>query len=246
MQAYDTIFLLIVLATAFYGWRKGLSNQVASIVSLVVSSLVAMRYQPALAPKINLAPPLNMWAASIVLFMGTAFVIWIVFRQIRSSIEAMKLGEFDYQMGAVLGAAKGFLIASILTVGAYSLLGGQSEAIIRSKSAYAVAQFLGVIEPMIPTDFHGLIAPYLARFEMGIEGLPPDGYPPVGGYGPPGRPSSYDTPMPPSYGGPPGGTAGGSLYPPSRDPGYLPPGATPWQSGTQDDWRATSGDERRF
>ncbi len=240
MQAYDTIFLLIVLATAFYGWRKGLSNQVASIVSLIASSLVAMNYQQVVAEQIDLAPPLNKWAASIVLFLGTALLIWIVFRQIRSSIEAMKLGEFDYQMGALMGAAKGFLIASIVTVGAYSLFGGQSEAIIRSKSAYVVAQFLGVIEPMIPADFHGLIEPYLARFEQGIDGLSP------GGYAPPGSPPPYDYPAPPGYGGVNGAPSGGSFYPPDRGPNYLPPGATPWQNGTQENWRATSGDEQRF
>ena len=42
-----------------------------------------------------------------VLYLLTSLAIWIVFRFISSVIERVKLKEFDRQMGALFGLAKG-------------------------------------------------------------------------------------------------------------------------------------------
>ena len=250
MHAYDVIFGLIVLGTAFYGWRKGLATQIASIVSIVASSYVAMNFQDIVATKIDLAAPLNRWAAAILLFMGTAFAIWLVFRQVRTSIEALKLKEFDYQMGALLGAAKGFLVACMLTVGAYSLFPSQAETISDSRSAWVVARALTVAQPFIPQNFRGMLEPYLARFELapqsgsGYEAYP--GLDPEPEYAMPGAP-----PYPGGY--PQGGYApvAPPVYPPqsSGSPGppaeYLPPGATPWNGPPVSPGAVRLGEEPR-
>ena len=72
MQPYD-IFMLIVLvgATAFGAW-KGMAWQLASIGSVILSAIVALRCGGLLAPHISAEEPWNEFLAMAVLFAGTS------------------------------------------------------------------------------------------------------------------------------------------------------------------------------
>ena len=146
--------LLIVLAGAFFGWRKGLATQVASIVSVAASFFVAINFQAYVTPHIDANPPLNGIAAFVILFVGTWIVAWMAFGFVRSWIESLKLKVFDYQMGALLGGFKGFLVASVLMILALSILQeDQHSAIIHSRSGTIISRFLAVAEPRLPEQF---------------------------------------------------------------------------------------------
>ncbi len=162
MQIYDLIVLLIILIAAFMGWRKGLATQVASIVSLVASYLVAVNFRTVLASKIDAPPIFANGAAMLILFLGTSMIIWLIFRQIKGSIEALKLGEFDHQMGGIFGAFKGFLIASLITLFGVSLLGDQvvQETIISSRSGHIITSFLNSAHSIMPAELHESLEPY--------------------------------------------------------------------------------------
>ncbi len=247
MEIYDTIVLLIVLAGAFFGWRKGLATQVASIVSIVASYMVAVNFRATLAEKIDAAPPWNTFAAMLLLYLGTSLIIWLAFRQVRSTIEAMKLREFDHQMGALFGAAKGFILACVVTLFAVTLLHeNQRQTIMHSQSGYLIARFLNNTAPFMPQEVRNFLGPYLDRLELdrlerrlesypgGLQADP--GYPvpnstyPSGNYAQPGYPQlPYPSPAtypPPSTYPVPSTLPGNPATAAQPSPIYIPPGAT--------------------
>lgn len=215
MQIYDTIVLLIILIAAFFGWRKGLATQIASIVSIAASYLVAVNFRSTLAAHIDASPPWNTFASMLILYLGTSIVIWLLFRQVRSTIEAMKLGEFDQQMGALFGAAKGFLIACIITLFTVTLLKPETmqDTIIGSRSGYLIASFLNRAESVMPAELHRYVGPYLDNLDAHMGTGQPTGYP--------GQPAPYPGQQPPQqYGGQPGYSPTPTTYP--QQPGTYP------------------------
>jgi len=229
MGIYDTIVLLVVLAGAFFGWRKGFATQVASIVSVSASFFVAMNFQGYVTPHIDASPPMNGIAAFVILFVATWIVAWLAFGLVRSWIESLKLKEFDYQMGALFGGFKGFLVACVLMIVALSVLQqDQHVAILGSRSGQIISKFLTMAEPILPEQFRLMAGPFLSPIR---DALPP-GYDP--GYLP-GSPQPGYSPQPmysPYATQPP-------YELPVQDSTYPPPGTTPWQP-TQDGWRANS------
>src|SRR6187401_319624 len=133
MQAYD-LFMLIVLALAVvWGAWKGLAWQIASLASITLSYFVALQFRQPLAGVINASPPWNVFSAMLILFLGTGLVVWIGFNLVSEAIERVKLKEFDRQLGAIFGAAKGVLLCVLITLFSVALLGdGQRQAICNS------------------------------------------------------------------------------------------------------------------
>lgn len=169
MGIYDLLVLGLVLATTFFGWRKGLSTQIASIVSIMASFAVAVRFREPVAEHIDAAEPWNKFAAMLLLYLGTSLVIWLFFRQVQSSIHRMRLGEFDRQMGAVFGALKGVALASVITLFAFTLLEEpQREAIIHSKSGVWIARLIHSSTAIMPPEVLQFVGPYLEQLDQGF------------------------------------------------------------------------------
>lgn len=221
MQIFDTIVLLIVLIAAFYGWRKGLATQIASIASLGVSFFVARNFHGSLAE----ISGLDLIAAMLILFLASSVVIWLIFRQVKDAIETMKLGEFDHQMGAFFGAGKGFIIASLLTMFTMGLpFVGESvkQSVVGSRSGHWIAGFLYKAHSIMPQRVHDLVGPYLnVPFEEFRNQMGSGTYPGQPGYaGQPGYPSGTTYPQQPTY---PPSTAQRPAYQPQQQPAAYPP-----------------------
>lgn len=234
MGTYDVLMLLVVLFAAFLGWQKGMAWQIASIAAIVGSYFVAMQFRDPVAQHINLTAPMNTFAAMLVLYLGSSMAIWMMFRIVRQSIDQMKLRDFDRQMGALVGAAKGGLIACLITLFAVTLLPEQqTQAIIGSRSGYFIARFLNQAQGIMPAEFQHVLAPYLEKLEDPTEG---DQFPNSNPFDP--ASGSYN---PPQFGQQQGG------YPPSVDgrsdpAGYGPPDPyyVPPTTPSEDDWRANN------
>ena len=169
MQGYD-IFMLIVLAAAIlWGAWKGLAWQVASLASIALSYFVALNFRQHLAGVINASPPWNMFLAMLILFLGTGLVVWIGFNLVSELIERVKLKEFDRQLGALFGAAKGVLLCVIVTLFSVALLGdSQRQAICNSKSGYYIAVLLDRADAVIPSELHQILDPYINQLDKTI------------------------------------------------------------------------------
>jgi len=169
MQAYD-LFMLIVLGLAIvWGAWKGLAWQIASIASITLSYFVALNFRQPLANLITASPPWNIFLAMLILFLATGVVVWVGFNLVSEFIERVKLKEFDRQLGAVFGAAKGVLLCVLITLFAVALLGDpQRQAICNSRSGYYIAILLDRADAVIPKELHQVLGPYLDKFEKDV------------------------------------------------------------------------------
>ena len=84
IQPYDILMLGLLVGLAVLGAWKGVAWQIASLSSLVVSWLVAVRFGRVLAPLISDNEPWNRFIAMLLLYMGTSLAIWAFFRLVNS------------------------------------------------------------------------------------------------------------------------------------------------------------------
>lgn len=169
MQAYDLLMLIVLALAIVWGAWKGLAWQIASIASIGLSYFVALHFRLPLAGVINASPPWNIFVSMLILFLGTGLIVWIGFNLISEVIERVKLKEFDRQLGAIFGGAKGLLLCVLITLFSVALLGdSQRQAICTSKSGYYIAMFLDRTNNAIPRELHDVLAPYLDRLDREI------------------------------------------------------------------------------
>ncbi|MEO8269797.1 MAG: CvpA family protein [Aureliella sp.] len=159
--------MLIVLGMAtIFGAIKGFAWQVASLASIIVSYVVAYRFRFDVAEMIQAKPPWNQFLAMLILYAGTSFVIWVGFRLLSTSIDRVRLKEFDRHLGAVFGLAKGLVYCLLITMFATSLLGPkQQAAICHSRSGYYIAKALDNSMGILPKEIHDVVGPYLAHLD---------------------------------------------------------------------------------
>ncbi len=159
MGVFDTIVLLVLCAASFLGWQNGAVSQLAALVSLVAGAFVAANYYPQIAVHIGAPEPWNNIAAGVIAYLATSMIVWLVFRTVRSSIDALKLGGFDRQVGALLGAAKGLAIVVVLTLVMVSLMPtGPDKVIGQSRSGLVVQRIVHTLGPVMPGRVQEILA----------------------------------------------------------------------------------------
>ncbi len=162
METYDIVMLVVLIGTALFGAIKGFAWQLASIGSIVVSYMVAYNFREPLSQSIHAEPPWNRFLAMLILFIGTSLVIWVAFRMVSNTIDRLRLKEFDRQIGALFGLAKGGLYCILVTMFGVTLLGdGVREKIVISRSGHYIASVLDRSEAIIPEEFQEVVGPYL-------------------------------------------------------------------------------------
>jgi len=166
METYDIVMLVVLVGAALFGAIKGFAWQLASIASITVSYFVAYRFREPISQSIQAEPPWNQFLAMLILYVGTALVIWVLFRMVSGSIDRLRLKEFDRQIGALFGLAKGALYCILITMFAVTLMGdGIREKIVASRSGHYIAQLLDRSQAIIPPEIHEVVQPYLNRFD---------------------------------------------------------------------------------
>ena len=137
LAPYDMLMLGVLVVATLIGFWKGFAWQVASLAAIVGSYFVAYWYREPVAAWIPLADPWRMFGAMFVLYVGSSLAIWCLFRLTSRLIDRWKLKDFDRQLGALLGLAKGLLLCALITFFSVTLLGEQKRsAILQSRSGY--------------------------------------------------------------------------------------------------------------
>lgn len=180
MQNYDLLMLAVLGGATLFGFWKGLAWQVASLASLVVSYFMALRFADQLAPRVSEHAPFNKFAAMLIIYAVSSAAIWMAFRLVAGFIDQVKLKEFDRQMGALVGFAKGVLICIAITFFAVSLLGDQRrEQILASRSGEYIVKVLDKADAVAPPEIKQVIGPYIdqinARLDPNYRPDPQDG-----------------------------------------------------------------------
>lgn len=179
METYDLLMLAVLAAATIFGFWKGLAWQIASLASLIVSYFLALKFADQIAPKISPHAPWNKFVAMLLIYAVASFGIWMAFRLVARFIDRVKLNEFDRQMGALVGLAKGVLLCIAITFFAVTLLGQtQRERIIASRSGQYIVQFLDKADAVAPPEIQQVISPYIRRIN---ERLDPNYRPNPGG-----------------------------------------------------------------
>ncbi len=179
MELYDICMLVVLVGTTVFGAWKGMAWQVASSASLVASYAVSLRFSAQLAPRFGQQAPLNRFIAMFVLFAGTSLVIWLLFRVVAGFLNRMRLKEFDRQMGALFGAAKGVLFCVAITFFAVTLSAKARTAVLNSRSGFYIAVLLDRADGVMPRELHEVLDPYLKKLEQELDPTkkPPGGEP---------------------------------------------------------------------
>jgi membrane protein required for colicin V production len=198
MDTYDILMIAVLGLTTFWGLWKGLAWQVASLTAIVASYFMALGFSEPLAPMFGSEAPLNRFIAMFVLYMGTSLVVWIAFRFVKGFINRLRLQEFDRQIGAIVGLAKGVVFCVVITFFAVTLTATGRDSVLHSNSGHYIALLLNRADPMIPSDIHKVLDPYLNRLETELQ---PDASAPA--------PTRASGAPPPTSGPPP--RASGSL-----------------------------------
>jgi membrane protein required for colicin V production len=170
MEVYDVIMLAVLLGATVFGAWKGLVWQLASLGAIVASYFVALEFRDEVAPYLKATPPWNVFLAMLILYVGTSLIIWLAFRLASRFVDRLKLKEFDRQIGALFGFAKGVLLCVIITLFAVTLLGeSQRQAIVRSRSGYYIAQLLDRSHAVMPPEVRDVLHPYMHSLDERLD-----------------------------------------------------------------------------
>jgi uncharacterized membrane protein required for colicin V production len=162
MEGYDVIMLAVLVGTTLFGAYKGFAWQVASISAIFASYFVAVRFREPVSEMIRATPPWNTFLAMLLIYIASSFAIWMAFRLVSEVIDRVRLKEFDRQMGALFGFAKGALLCVIITLFAVTLSGDQRrQTIVHSRSGYYIAAFLNQAKGVIPEEAQEVLSPYV-------------------------------------------------------------------------------------
>ncbi|MBI3465656.1 MAG: CvpA family protein, partial [Planctomycetes bacterium] len=147
MDGYDLLMLVVLIGATVFGGMKGMAWQIASVASLGVSYLVSLKFSSQLAPMFGEQAPWNRFLAMLVLYLATSLAIWIAFRFVARFIERVKLKEFDRQVGALVGFAKGVLLCVAITFFVVTLSETARDAVLKSRSGRYIAVLLNKVDP---------------------------------------------------------------------------------------------------
>jgi len=165
MQTYDIVMIVLLVAATAFGAYKGMAWQVASIAALFASYFVALQFRDALAPLLGSEAPWNTFLAMLILYLATSFLIWVAFRFVAGFLDRLKLKEFDRQIGALFGAAKGVLLCVAVTLFAVTLWEDKRDEIIASRSGYLIAVLLNEAHGFMPKEVHEVLHPYIHHLD---------------------------------------------------------------------------------
>jgi membrane protein required for colicin V production len=172
---YDIFVLAVLAAATLYGLWKGVAWQVASIASLVISAVVAGRYGAALAPYLSNQAPWNRFLAMLILYLATSAGIWMLFHVVARLIDRIQLRDFDCQLGAILGFAKGLLLCVVVTFFAVTLSESARQSILHSLSGYYMAKLIHNAGPLLPREVRDVLGKYVDELDHKLDpATPPD------------------------------------------------------------------------
>ncbi len=142
----------------------------------MLSYFVAYQFRHIFAEWIPVAAPWGVFLAMLFLFLLTSAGIWVIFQWVSQFIDRLKLKEFDRQIGALLGLAKGVLLCVIVTMFAVGLLGDeQRRSIVNSRSGFYIAQLLDRSKAFLPEELEEALEPFRQALDGGEEELTEQG-----------------------------------------------------------------------
>jgi len=165
VEGYDLVMIGILAVAGLLGYFRGIVWQVASILGIVASGFVALRFGAQVAPWFGQTAPWNQLSGMLALYAATSAGVWIVFRLVSKAISAVHLSAFDHQLGLLLGLAKGALLCIVITFFAVTLAPGYRDQIVASRSGRLVAEVIVRADEFLPPEVAATVDPFVKQFE---------------------------------------------------------------------------------
>jgi membrane protein required for colicin V production len=169
LQGYDILMLSVLIAATVFGLWKGMVWQVASLGSVFLSVVVAVRFSPALAPHLSHQVPWNRFLAMFILYVLTSAMVWLAFRSVARLIDRVRLKDFDHQVGAIFGLAKGVVYCVVITFFAVTISEDTRQAVLRSRSGYYIAVLTRNAEPVLPKEVRDVVGKYIDELRQKLD-----------------------------------------------------------------------------
>jgi membrane protein required for colicin V production len=165
LQPYDFVMLAVLVGAVAFGVWKGVAWQITALASVVLSAAVAVHSSAPLAPYFSAQEPWNRFLAMLVLYVITAGAIWLLFRLVAGVIDRLKLKEFDRQLGALFGLAKGILYCVVITFFAVTLSESVRKSVLDSQSGKLIARGIRNANPILPDDVRHWLGKYIDELD---------------------------------------------------------------------------------
>ena len=162
---YDLVVAALLLFCLVRGARKGFVWQLAAIAAVVLCFAFAETVSVAVAPYLNLNPPLNRWVSMLLLYIACSFVCFAAARGLKNGLEKAKFEDYDRHLGGLFGLLKGAAIAVIVTFFAVTLSEKLRPTVLTSYSGHAAAVAMHHLSPVFPEELGKVLQPYLKNFE---------------------------------------------------------------------------------
>ena len=172
IQPYDIVMLVVLVGMTLLGVWKGMAWQVAALASVVLSAVVAINFSPGLAPLFSAEEPWNRIIAMLILYVVVAGAIWLLFRLVSNIIDRIKLKEFDRQLGAMFGLAKGVLYCVVITFFAVTVNESLRAMVLESHSGRIIAEGIRRANPIIPEDVRSWLGKYIDELDEKLHAPP--------------------------------------------------------------------------
>jgi membrane protein required for colicin V production len=172
--------------------------QLASLTSVFLSVVAAIRFSGRLAPHLSAQAPWNRFLAMFILYLLTSAVVWLAFRVIARLIDRVRLRDFDHQVGAVFGLAKGVVYCVVITFFAVTISEDTRQTVLHSRSGYYIAVLTRDAEPVLPKEVRDVVGKYIDELRQKLNPkaapTPPLLAPPLPQPQPPAAPAPGESP----------------------------------------------------
>ena len=168
-QIFDFIVLILIGYLTLRGALRGIVAQIMSIVSIVASWIIAVKFSPVVATMVSDEPPWNRLIAMLVLFIAAYLAIWLIRGLLDDMIKAIRLKNADRSLGALLGFGKGVLLCLIITFFLVIFSPTSRDFALDSISGKYFAAGIEKISDMIPEDIHEVLSRNIAKFHGQLE-----------------------------------------------------------------------------
>lgn len=173
IQPYDLVMLAVLAMATLFGFWKGMAWQVASLASLVVSFVVAARMSGQVAPMISAQEPWNRFIAMLLLYLATSAGIWLAFRIVARIIDRIRLKDFDRQVGAMFGLAKGALLCLVITFFAVTLSEPLRQNVLNTYSGRTIGKVIKRTSPILPPEVRNVLGAYIDQLDRRLDPASP-------------------------------------------------------------------------
>ena len=162
MTPYDAAMAGVIVAGMVWGAFKGITWQLAGILSLVIGYSVAHPLSTQLAPYFPGEPVVARALAMIAVYFGTSAGVFLVAWLIRATLKKLQFEAFDRHLGMVLGGLEGALLGLVVTLFVVSLAPQAREPIFGSPTGRVVGMLMSAVGPVLPAEARSVLAPFLS------------------------------------------------------------------------------------